>query len=93
MFYYLTCWHFPPRLSLDDKLYKRDLEVALALSVKDKSANPQEVQNSKEQGYFTVPCDTFYLYQVKISEFEHDNLFYTEINWKSYFKMSGQDSF
>ncbi|XP_032913305.1 RAD51-associated protein 1 isoform X2 [Catharus ustulatus] len=37
------------RLSLDDKLYKRDLEVALALSVKEKSANPQEVQNSKEQ--------------------------------------------
>ncbi|XP_039426083.1 RAD51-associated protein 1 isoform X2 [Corvus cornix cornix] len=38
------------RLSLDDKLYKRDLEVALALSVKEKSANPQEVQNSEEQG-------------------------------------------
>uniref|UniRef100_A0A803VWE4 RAD51 associated protein 1 n=1 Tax=Ficedula albicollis TaxID=59894 RepID=A0A803VWE4_FICAL len=38
------------RLSLDDKLYKRDLEVALALSVKEKSTNPQEVQNSEEQG-------------------------------------------
>nr|XP_030119380.3 RAD51-associated protein 1 isoform X2 [Taeniopygia guttata] len=38
------------RLSLDEKLYKRDLEVALALSVKEKSANPEEVQNSEEQG-------------------------------------------
>ncbi|XP_014725421.1 PREDICTED: RAD51-associated protein 1 [Sturnus vulgaris] len=38
------------RLSLDDKLYKRDLEVALALSVKEKSADPQEVQNSEEKG-------------------------------------------
>lgn len=38
------------RLSLDDKLYKRDLEVALALSVKEKSSNPREVQNSEEQG-------------------------------------------
>uniref|UniRef100_A0A8D2P8M8 RAD51 associated protein 1 n=1 Tax=Zosterops lateralis melanops TaxID=1220523 RepID=A0A8D2P8M8_ZOSLA len=38
------------RLSLDDKLYKRDLEVALALSVKEKFANPEEVQNSEEQG-------------------------------------------
>ncbi|XP_063251608.1 RAD51-associated protein 1 isoform X2 [Prinia subflava] len=38
------------RLSLDDKLYKRDLEVALALSVKEKSSSPQEVQNSEEQG-------------------------------------------
>ncbi|XP_027758071.1 RAD51-associated protein 1 isoform X2 [Empidonax traillii] len=37
------------RLSLDDKLYKRDLEVALALSVKEKSANILEVQNSEEQ--------------------------------------------
>ncbi|KAM6146745.1 RAD51-associated protein 1 isoform 2-T2 [Phoenicopterus ruber ruber] len=38
------------RLSLDDKLYQRDLEVALALSVKEKSANILEVQNSEEQG-------------------------------------------
>ncbi|XP_065507752.1 RAD51-associated protein 1 [Caloenas nicobarica] len=38
------------RISLDDKLYQRDLEVALALSVKDKSANSLEVQNSEEQG-------------------------------------------
>ncbi|XP_015484373.1 RAD51-associated protein 1 isoform X1 [Parus major] len=38
------------RLSLDDKLYKRDLEVALALSVKEKSTNPQEVKNPEEQG-------------------------------------------
>uniref|UniRef100_A0A803VRY6 RAD51 associated protein 1 n=1 Tax=Ficedula albicollis TaxID=59894 RepID=A0A803VRY6_FICAL len=52
------------RLSLDDKLYKRDLEVALALSVKEKSTNPQEVQNSEEQGNFTVQCNTFYLYVV-----------------------------
>uniref|UniRef100_A0A8B9EWT1 RAD51 associated protein 1 n=1 Tax=Amazona collaria TaxID=241587 RepID=A0A8B9EWT1_9PSIT len=37
------------RISLDDKLYQRDLEVALALSVKQKSANIAEVQNS-EQG-------------------------------------------
>ncbi|XP_030334810.1 RAD51-associated protein 1 isoform X6 [Strigops habroptila] len=37
------------RISLDDKLYQRDLEVALALSVKEKSANIPEVQNS-EQG-------------------------------------------
>ncbi|GAB0177378.1 RAD51-associated protein 1 [Grus americana] len=39
-----------PRLSLDDKLYQRDLEVALALSVKEKSANILELQNSEEQG-------------------------------------------
>ncbi|XP_009634788.2 RAD51-associated protein 1 [Egretta garzetta] len=38
------------RISLDDKLYQRDLEVALALSVKEKSANILEVQNSEEQG-------------------------------------------
>ncbi|XP_071407581.1 RAD51-associated protein 1 isoform X2 [Pithys albifrons albifrons] len=38
------------RLSLDDKLYKRDLEVALALSVKEKPADILEVQNSEEQG-------------------------------------------
>ncbi|XP_064318500.1 RAD51-associated protein 1 [Phalacrocorax carbo] len=38
------------RVSLDDKLYQRDLEVALALSVKEKSANILEVQNSEEQG-------------------------------------------
>ncbi|XP_071407582.1 RAD51-associated protein 1 isoform X3 [Pithys albifrons albifrons] len=37
------------RLSLDDKLYKRDLEVALALSVKEKPADILEVQNSEEQ--------------------------------------------
>lgn len=75
MFYYLTCWHFFPRLSLDDKLYKRDLEVALALSVKEKFANPEEVQNSEEQGYFTVPCNILFI----CSEFKHGNLFYTEI--------------
>ncbi|KAM6286962.1 RAD51-associated protein 1 isoform 1-T1 [Spheniscus humboldti] len=38
------------RISLDDKLYQRDLEVALALSVKEKPANIIEVQNSEEQG-------------------------------------------
>ncbi|XP_075019090.1 RAD51-associated protein 1 isoform X2 [Calonectris borealis] len=38
------------RISLDDKLYQRDLEVALALSIKEKSANTLEVQNSEEQG-------------------------------------------
>ncbi|XP_030816834.1 RAD51-associated protein 1 [Camarhynchus parvulus] len=38
------------RLSLDEKLYKRDLEVALALSVTEKPADPQEVQNSEEKG-------------------------------------------
>ncbi|XP_064373831.1 RAD51-associated protein 1 isoform X2 [Dromaius novaehollandiae] len=38
------------RISLDDKLYQRDLEVALALSVKETSANVLEVQNSEEQG-------------------------------------------
>ncbi|KAM9388705.1 RAD51-associated protein 1 [Phaethornis superciliosus] len=38
------------RLSLDDKLYRRDLEVALALSVKEKPANILEVQNSEEKG-------------------------------------------
>ncbi|XP_075297809.1 RAD51-associated protein 1 [Opisthocomus hoazin] len=38
------------RISLDDKLYQRDLEVALALSVKEKSTNILEVQNSEEQG-------------------------------------------
>ncbi|XP_051464074.1 RAD51-associated protein 1 isoform X2 [Apus apus] len=38
------------RISLDDKLYQRGLEVALALSLKEKSANILEVQNSEEQG-------------------------------------------
>ncbi|XP_032850971.2 RAD51-associated protein 1 isoform X2 [Tyto alba] len=38
------------RVSLDDKLYQRDLEVALALSVKEKSANILEVQNAEQQG-------------------------------------------
>ncbi|XP_010573643.1 RAD51-associated protein 1 [Haliaeetus albicilla] len=38
------------RISLDDKLYQRDLEVALALSVKENSANIPDVQNSEEQG-------------------------------------------
>ncbi|XP_040431598.1 RAD51-associated protein 1 isoform X1 [Cygnus olor] len=38
------------RISLDDKLYQRDLEVALALSVKEKPANILEMQNSEEQG-------------------------------------------
>ncbi|XP_068810317.1 RAD51-associated protein 1 [Struthio camelus] len=37
------------RISLDDKLYQRDLEVALAMSVKETSANVLEVQNSEEQ--------------------------------------------
>ncbi|XP_009947861.1 PREDICTED: RAD51-associated protein 1 [Leptosomus discolor] len=37
------------RISLDDKLYQRDLEYALALSVKEKSANILEVQNSEKQ--------------------------------------------
>ncbi|XP_038009709.1 RAD51-associated protein 1 isoform X2 [Motacilla alba alba] len=46
------------RLSLDEKLYKRDLEVALALSVKEKSADPQEVQNSEEQGKNTESENT-----------------------------------
>ncbi|XP_062426925.1 RAD51-associated protein 1 isoform X2 [Rhea pennata] len=38
------------RISLDDKLYQRDLEVALALSVKETSANVLEVKNSGAQG-------------------------------------------
>ncbi|XP_068017028.1 RAD51-associated protein 1 [Melanerpes formicivorus] len=38
------------RISLDDKLYQRDLEVALALSIKEKSANIPEVHNSEPQG-------------------------------------------
>uniref|UniRef100_A0A663EG11 Uncharacterized protein n=1 Tax=Aquila chrysaetos chrysaetos TaxID=223781 RepID=A0A663EG11_AQUCH len=41
------------RISLDDKLYQRDLEVALALSVKENSANILDVQNSEEQGKHT----------------------------------------
>ncbi|KAM6097276.1 RAD51-associated protein 1 isoform 4-T4 [Chlamydotis macqueenii] len=45
------------RISLDDKLYQRDLEVALALSVKEKSANILEVQNSEEQGLNQVMND------------------------------------
>ncbi|XP_063998413.1 RAD51-associated protein 1 isoform X1 [Pogoniulus pusillus] len=44
------------RLSLDDKLYQRDLEVALALSIKEKSAKNPEVQNS-EQGLNQVMDD------------------------------------
>jgi len=68
LFYYLAClgflFCFFSRISLDDKLYQRDLEVALALSVKEKSTNILEVQNSEEQGYFTVQCKTVYLYVV-----------------------------
>ncbi|XP_075579717.1 RAD51-associated protein 1 isoform X2 [Pelecanus crispus] len=45
------------RISLDDKLYQRDLEVALALSVKEKSANIPEMQNSEEQGLNRVMDD------------------------------------
>ncbi|XP_059672793.1 RAD51-associated protein 1 isoform X3 [Gavia stellata] len=45
------------RISLDDKLYQRDLEVALALSVKEKTANILEVQNSEEQGLNQVVDD------------------------------------
>ncbi|XP_062471516.1 RAD51-associated protein 1 [Pezoporus occidentalis] len=44
------------RISLDDKLYQRDLEVALALSIKQKSANIAEVQHS-EQGLNQVTDD------------------------------------
>ncbi|XP_010573644.1 PREDICTED: RAD51-associated protein 1 isoform X2 [Haliaeetus leucocephalus] len=45
------------RISLDDKLYQRDLEVALALSVKENSANIPDVQNSEEQGLNQVMDD------------------------------------
>ncbi|KAM7181776.1 RAD51-associated protein 1 [Macrochelys suwanniensis] len=38
------------RIALDDKLYQRDLEVALALSVKKPSTDILEVQDSQEQG-------------------------------------------
>lgn len=38
------------RTSLDDSFCERDLNVTLALSIKEKSANILEVQNSKEQG-------------------------------------------
>ncbi|XP_068258113.1 RAD51-associated protein 1 isoform X2 [Nyctibius grandis] len=38
------------RIFSDDKLYQRDLEVALALPVNKKPANILEVQNSEEQG-------------------------------------------
>ncbi|KAM9171098.1 RAD51-associated protein 1 isoform 1-T1 [Pangshura tecta] len=37
------------RIALDDKLYQRDLEAALALSVKETSADILEVQDSQEQ--------------------------------------------
>uniref|UniRef100_A0A8D0HT78 RAD51 associated protein 1 n=1 Tax=Sphenodon punctatus TaxID=8508 RepID=A0A8D0HT78_SPHPU len=43
------------RVSLDDKLYQRDLEVAVALSVKGSSSNNLHVQDSHEQG--TEKCD------------------------------------
>ncbi|KAM6293774.1 RAD51-associated protein 1 isoform 2-T2 [Porphyrio hochstetteri] len=45
------------RISLDDKLYQRDLEVALALSVKEKSGNILELPNSEEQGLNQVMDD------------------------------------
>ncbi|XP_067387033.1 RAD51-associated protein 1 [Emydura macquarii macquarii] len=38
------------RIPLDDKLYQRDLEVALALSAKAPSTDILEVQDSQEQG-------------------------------------------
>ncbi|XP_037769344.1 RAD51-associated protein 1 isoform X3 [Chelonia mydas] len=37
------------RIALDDKLYQRDLEVALALSVKEPSGDILEMQDSQEQ--------------------------------------------
>ncbi|XP_061863510.1 RAD51-associated protein 1 [Colius striatus] len=37
------------RISLDDKLYQRDLEVALALSIKEKPADILKLQNSEEK--------------------------------------------
>uniref|UniRef100_A0A8C0I802 Uncharacterized protein n=1 Tax=Bubo bubo TaxID=30461 RepID=A0A8C0I802_BUBBB len=52
------------RISLDDKLYQRDLEVALALSVKEKSADILEVQNSEEQGYFTIEMLSYFHFLV-----------------------------
>lgn len=65
LFYYLACLLFSfSRISLDDKLYQRDLEVALALSVKENSANILDVQNSEEQGYFSVQCNILCLYVV-----------------------------
>ncbi|OXB65552.1 hypothetical protein ASZ78_016616 [Callipepla squamata] len=38
------------RTSLDDSFCERDLNVTLALCIKEKSANILEVQNSKKQG-------------------------------------------
>uniref|UniRef100_A0A669QK65 RAD51 associated protein 1 n=1 Tax=Phasianus colchicus TaxID=9054 RepID=A0A669QK65_PHACC len=45
------------RTSLDDSFCERDLNVTLALSIKEKSANIHEVQNSKEQGLSQVLDD------------------------------------
>ncbi|XP_015726765.1 RAD51-associated protein 1 isoform X2 [Coturnix japonica] len=45
------------RTSLDDSFCERDLNVTVALSIKEKSANIHEVQNSKEQGLSPVLDD------------------------------------
>nr|XP_048679643.1 RAD51-associated protein 1 isoform X3 [Caretta caretta] len=45
------------RIALDDKLYQRDLEVALALSVKEPSGDILETQDSQEQGPDQVTDD------------------------------------
>ncbi|XP_052546525.1 RAD51-associated protein 1 isoform X1 [Tympanuchus pallidicinctus] len=45
------------KTSLDDSFCERDLNVTLALSIKEKSANIHEVQNSEEQGLSQVLDD------------------------------------
>ncbi|KAM8982424.1 RAD51-associated protein 1 isoform X2 [Sarcophilus harrisii] len=51
------------RMALDDKLYKRDLEVALALSVKEPSIATTDMQKSQD----VEKCDTAESEKVNIS--------------------------
>ncbi|XP_020857108.1 RAD51-associated protein 1 isoform X3 [Phascolarctos cinereus] len=51
------------RMALDDKLYKRDLEVALALSVKEPSVATTDMQKSQD----VEKCDTAESEQISIS--------------------------
>lgn len=48
--HYYLCVYF--RMPLDDKLYQRDLEVALALSVKELPAVTIDVEESQDKSNF-----------------------------------------
>lgn len=47
---FYLCVHF--RMALDDKLYQRDLEVALALSVKELPTVTTDVEEAQDKSNF-----------------------------------------